>query len=274
MIVYVDILITVNFMIDFIIIRLAALFAGVRISSLRCAFGAFIGALSSLVVFVPMISSFYLFVFKITVCILMAAVSFTPVRPQNLFKIVLILCVISFIISGVFTFMSETLLRDRMSVYRGEVYLDIGLPAMLLSVTFAYIAVRILTTILNNKAPSGARCTLSIVTKYGSCTSDAIIDTGCSVTEPFSGEPVIICDSKLVSTVVPVSFFEGTNFRLVPYKTINGTGMLKAFRSEYVTVMTDKQEYRKEGVFIASGGIDGCAVINPAVLNDARERGI
>jgi len=273
LVVYVDILITINFMIDFIIIRLAALFGGMRVSVFRCALGAFIGALSSLIVFVPAISSLGLFIFKIAVCVIMATASFTPVSAKKLAKMVVILCAISFIMSGVFTFISDSFLRDRMSVYRGTVYFDIGLPAMLLSVTCAYIAVMFLAKILKSRFSADTECALTITTKYGSCIADAIIDTGCSVTEPFSGEPVIICDSKIVFNIVPQSFFEGTNFRLVPFKTINGTGMLKAFRSEYVVISTDRYRYRKEGVFIAAGETGGCTVINPAILNDAEREG-
>lgn len=273
LIIYVDVLIIINFMIDFIIIRLAALFSELRVSPFKCAFGAFIGALSSLVVFVPVMSSLSFLVFKVAICIIMAAVSFAPIKPKKLFKATAVLFMIGFIFSGVFTFISESVMRDKMSVYRGTVYLDIGFPAMLLSVISAYISVRFLTAIFKNRVPSGVGCSLTIVTKYGSCTTDAIIDTGCSVTEPFSGEPVVICDSKLVFSIVPHNFFEGTNFRLVPFKTINGTGMLKAFRSEYIIVLTDKHRYRKEGVFIAAGEIDGFALINPMVLNNSNMEG-
>jgi len=169
--------------------------------------------------------------------------------------------------------MANSFLHDRMSVYRGTVYFDIGLPAMLLSVTFAYAAVRLLSAILKSKTPLGADCTLTVATKYGSCTIDALIDTGCSVTEPFSGEPVIVCDSRLVSAVIPSDFFEGRNFRLVPFRTINSTGMLKAFRSDYVIIKTERERYRCEGVFVAVGELDSCVMINPAVLNNAEREG-
>lgn len=269
MAIYVDALITVNFMMDFIMIRLASMLAGAYASAWRCSLGAFIGALSSLMVFIPSLSWVQLLFLKAVVSTAMIFASFFPLSLSKFLKLVTALFSVSFIISGFLLLAANSFMSDRMSVYRGILYLDIGLPAMLLSVTAAYLLVRLLSAIVRDRGPEGSSCRLTVCTKYGKRTVDAIIDTGCRATEPFSGEPVILCEIGLLYDILPPDFKNGTNFRLVPFATVNSTGMLRALRSEYALIDTGNGLYRCRNVFIALGQLGGCALINPAVLNNS-----
>ena len=73
-------------------------------------------------------------------------------------------------------------------------------------------------------------------------TFDSMVDTGCNLKEPFSGLPVIVAEREVIDTVIPEK-----KTRIVPFNTLSGDGMLKAFKPEKIII--DGKEY-KSGVYI------------------------
>ncbi len=101
----------------------------------------------------------------------------------------------------------------------------------------------------------------------------ALIDTGCALTEPFSGLPVaivqenalrqVICGSEGAQTLPP-------GWRLVRYRTITDGGMLRAFRPTELVIETKGRVVRTSDAYVAllpaSLGGRAKAVLNPALL--------
>ena len=86
------------------------------------------------------------------------------------------------------------------------------------------------------------------------------LDTGCDLTEPFSGCPVIIVDKEVFSVNADAPF------RVIPYTTVNGSSFLRAVKADAVSVERGSVEKQ---VYIASGDIHNAhyeAVINPDII--------
>ena len=78
----------------------------------------------------------------------------------------------------------------------------------------------------------------------------AKVDTGNTLKEPFSGNPVIVTDYKFIKYIIPAElanyFNKNTeteslkklkNFRFIPYNTISGNGLLPAFKPDKIKVL-------------------------------------
>ena len=282
MIVYVDVLLIVNFMVNFILLRLTAQFSGELFSGKRAACGAFAGALSALIVFFPDPPFLGLAALRLGVSFVMVLIAFGVGKDRALPKLTMLLCLISCLFSGMMLAVSIIFEQDMMSVYHGVLYFDIGLPALLMSVTAAYFLSKLLSMLLWGRNPQGSQCRATIVTTRGSCTVSALIDTGNSLTEPFSGDPVLVCEKEALKGVLPMAMEKrGPNVplpvgcRLVPYRTVGGKGVLEAFRPLCVRIESGQNIYRCERVYVAVscdpiGAGSFCAVLNPILLSEGK----
>lgn len=67
----------------------------------------------------------------------------------------------------------------------------------------------------------------------------AKIDTACSVTEPFSGNPVIIVEKAVLNQNIETN-------RIIPYKALGAQGILKGFKADKINIdkkVIDKDVY-------------------------------
>ena len=62
----------------------------------------------------------------------------------------------------------------------------------------------------------------------------ACVDTGNRLSEPFSGQPVLIASAHLLRHVLPSS-----GYRLVPYDSVGGDGTLRCFRPDRLYILTN-----------------------------------
>jgi len=269
-VVYVDVLLAVNFMVNFVLLRLVALFDGARSGAARYGLGAFLGALSSLCVFVPEMGAAGSTALRLLVGAGMVLLAFGCGGRGAFLRRTALLFLASFLLSGLLLAVSAAFPQERMRVYRGVVLFDIGLPALALAVAAGYGFSRLLAAILQARAPRDALCMLTVVTERGSRTLPALIDTGSSLTEPFSGLPVIVCEREALR---PVLLEEETaelpaGWRLVPVRTVAGSAVLRAFRPWAVTVQVGEETFAAGEVYIALSAqpLGARAIINPALF--------
>lgn len=88
----------------------------------------------------------------------------------------------------------------------------------------------------------------------------AKIDTACSVTEPFSGSPVIIVENSVLNQKIETN-------RIIPYKALGAEGVLKGFKADVINIdkkVIDKDVY----IGIYDGTIDPTfkAIINHKIV--------
>ena len=74
----------------------------------------------------------------------------------------------------------------------------------------------------------------------------ACVDTGNRLTEPFSGQPVLIASQKLLRRVLPEA-----GFRRVAYGSVGGGGTLRCFRPERIYIDRNGRRLRAPDAWIA-----------------------
>ena len=85
------------------------------------------------------------------------------------------------------------------------------------------------------------------VVNRGACVRfPAWLDTGNRLTEPFSGQPVLVASAPLVRRVLP-----SNGYRLVAYGSLGGSGTLRCFRPERIYISRAGRRRRAPEAWIA-----------------------
>ena len=76
------------------------------------------------------------------------------------------------------------------------------------------------------------------------------MDTGNTLTEPFSNAPVVVVDAACIASIMPKE--ESGKIRYVPFQAVSGGGLLPAFRPDKLTIFTGKNCIEINEVYIAA----------------------
>lgn len=232
MTVYADVLICVNFIIDYFLLGLT-----IRILKTPCSFkrqliGAGVGALCSLSILLPKLN----FILMLALLILTSAITIIATFGISKLSVILkqILCfyVASFLFSGLMSVVSNLIKTTSLIVRNGVVYYN--LSAILL-VTFAVITYLTITLICRYlKRNNEPTCKLLISQDNIKLQVIALIDSGNRLQEPFSEKWVMLLDSQYEK------LFSNANSpkRVIPYSTIGGEGVLYGFCPESIKIIS------------------------------------
>ena len=81
-------------------------------------------------------------------------------------------------------------------------------------------------------------------------TGNALWDTGNRLQEPFTGEPVMLGEQKLLSHLWKRG--EEPVLRVIPFHSVGKeTGLLRVFQADYAEVEKEKQWYRVDNPWVA-----------------------
>ena len=94
------------------------------------------------------------------------------------------------------------------------VYFDLSPLVFLLSSVLAYAVVRLLQRVTGREEPAALTCRVEARRGSARAVFTARVDTGNSLTEPFSGAPVIVAEKSAVAGLRP---FTEEGCRLVPF---------------------------------------------------------
>lgn len=92
---------------------------------------------------------------------------------------------------------------------------------------------------------------------------DAVLDTGNTLTEPISGEPVCI----IPSDVLEYLWKQDALFRMIPFCSIDQKGMLKAYRLDELTINLNGHIKKCRKVYVAACDQSVNKEIHKVILN-------
>lgn len=278
-VIYVDVLLVVNFMVNFILLRITALLLRRPPVFWRLCLAAATGAFGALIIFVPIRNQVILLFFKLVLTAVMSAAAFGCRGFRRVLLAVFCLFTVSLLTSGLLLLLSVTLRPRGMLVSKGAVYLDIGAAALIGCCVAAYFITGFLSRLLSRGAPKGALCEITVLHAGAVSVFPALLDTGSSLVEPFSHGPVIVCEEAALGRTVPpelkgfdLSRTPPKGLRLIPFKTLEGAGLLPAFLPDTLLLRLPGEAAKKaEGCFIAVlpkslGAEDYRAICNPQAL--------
>lgn len=251
-IVYADVLFTVNFIINIIILKITSLLMKTSSSVTRHIAAASLGSVYAVCMFFPDISFLYIFPFKLAVSIIMLKIICPHGKLFKMLKFTAVFYMVSFTFAGIllsliyFGHFSSGLSPK---MHNGIFYFDISLSKLLTASAVCYVIIAFSTAVFKRNKMMGIK-KLRIVLKNRICEMAALSDTGNLLTDPLTQNPVVIAEKNHLDTLFPdgIPDMENSDFgdiklRLIPFSSLgNEGGMLTGFVPDEVCIDGKKTE--------------------------------
>ena len=273
-VIYADILIVVNIIVNYFLLRASAAVTGADYKTFRFFLSAAAGGLFSMIIFVENIPPVINGIIRIVFLAFMVSVAFGFGMVRAFVKNCSAFFIANFVFAGIMLAVCTFLRPDKAIYKNGIVYFDISILTLTVSSLVCYAVLSLLTRFSRSRAPTQSIYELTVTYNRKEATGKALYDTGNSLRDSFSGRPVIIAERSFAEQL----FEEGSdvtlerNFRLIPYSTIKNGGVLPAFMADGVTLKGLEKTLSAEKIYIAitdrklvSG--DFCALLGSPVFD-------
>lgn len=250
MTVYIDLLFFLNLLVDYFILSLTSRLSGAAAGVFRQLGGAAVGALFSFVIFLPAqpLPLELLSRLVFSAVIILCAYGYGGWR--RFVRLLLTFYAVSFLYAGFMLAVWFICHPAGMAVHNGVVYFNIS-PLLLLSgAAVGYAVIWLGRRFTKRPAAEGQRREVEISLYDKRVRLTALVDTGHSLTDILSDQPVIVATLAAVKPLLPAESlpaFKGVaqpppgdmagRYRLVPYSGVGVNGLLPAFRCDTALVL-------------------------------------
>ena len=246
--VYIDIVMIINFMLDFILLLGVSIILKRNVSIKRIIISSFIGGLSIIFLFIPM-NSILLFLFKLIISIIMVLTAFKYNSFRYTVVNILYLYILSIFLGGFLYFLNDQFCIKR----KGLVFIN---NKFSISILFILIVSPIVIYLYIKQAKSMKNIynnykniTIYYNKRFIDCTG--YIDTGNNLS--YLGCNIILLDKRKM-------IFNIRKYLFVPLTTVSGSSIVKCFKPSKVII--EGCEVKKVLVGIIDNiGMDGVDVI-------------
>lgn len=249
--IYVDILIAVNLFINYILLLLTAKFLSLKWKSIRLVFGEILSGIYSLYILFPETNLFLSILVKLIMSITIVWCVFGFKSLKSFIKITLCFYAINFLFSGMMLGLWILFRPSSMEMNNGVVYFNISPLVLIASTIVSYFIIEIFYRIIGKNHIKNSFYEIKINIEDSPVKLKAKVDTGNILREPFSNLPVIIVRKSTAEKIIPPkllglldNYYQNTNnissyevkypIRMVPFKTVAGSGVFPAFKPKNI----------------------------------------
>lgn len=256
MIVYGDILLALNWWLDFLLLLGVRRTLGGGARPWRLALGALVGALTCFVLFLPPMAVWWSLLIKLASTLLMVLLAFRWQGWHQLFRRVFLLFAFSAGLSGLCGMLYYFVAPEGFYVVNGVVYYTFS-PLLLVGLSvLCYGLLWLSEYLMRRRAPMQRVFRVTIAMGEERVTFPCLYDSGNHLIEPFSGYAVMVVERDVAEQVIDVpspveDLPMGRGWRLIPYDTLRGGGLLPAFIPDGVTVATPRGERAMTDCYVA-----------------------
>ncbi len=248
-VIYIDVLLAVNLLIDFLLLSATAYLLHVPAKRWRTVVGAVCGALCSCIIFLPPLPLMATVGIKLAAAAGIIRISFPWRGAASYFKQMIVFFVVSTVFAGVAFGLWVAFVPQGMAVINGVVYYDVPPLLLVFFSVVSYGLLRLYDRYMRKKAPRQGIYRLKIDGGAGMTEVNALYDTGHHITEQFSGSPVVIVHYDALKSSLPANLQQSlllmmdgksdelsshaalkSRMRLIPFHSMGGAGLLPAFR--------------------------------------------
>ncbi|MGN1114858.1 MAG: sigma-E processing peptidase SpoIIGA [Oscillospiraceae bacterium] len=273
--IYIDTLIITNAVITLIYIQCICKITHISISRIRILLSSAIGGISSLILLINISGFIISSVITIAKLLIIAVITFSAFNYRKLkdaVKYIFLYFLMDIIFSGICFLIWQTTGTKIIYVRNFTVYVNISLLQMIAAVIFIYIIISIyewLTRVKFSKTES-----YKAVYSVGNYSIElkAVADSGNKLCDSFTGMPVVIFSSDELYDHYNLdndNCYIQSGFRLTPYSTINGSGLIAVTSKGNVTIIDSKKNTKNIKCCIGitrSNSQKAKAIFNPSLL--------
>lgn len=221
---------------------------------LRLIAAAGIGSLGSLIILLPPMNAIMSFAVKLLISTLICATAFKWGGKREFFKNTAAFYLISFLFCGVMIALWFTFTPKGMVINNSTVYFNVSPVYLIISSLLTYLIIQLICRITGRRNAEKLFVRVKIERCGKTRELRGKLDTGCTLVEPFSGSPVIICSKKALGDIqldiisinsTVIDDYSATDslgiackggVRIIPYKTISGQGLLPCFKPDRILI--------------------------------------
>ncbi len=275
MIVYMDVLIFLNTLVDYFLLLATAKITNEKTTTFRTVLAALLGGISSIYIYLPQQRIIVEFLYKSAVAFLLTLVCYKLSGVKRYLKNVAVFLVVSCAYGGIMFALWAVFKPFGMVINNSVVYLNISPLMLVIFSTVAYVGFTIGFKIFKKSSPLATRCDVLVAANGREITLSAIADTGNSLEDVFSDSEIIIADkSKVISLFGDTDCLENSKYahlyRLLPCNTVSGYSSLEGFRCEKALVECGSKKITLKKPILAVSKVplkeDYNAIINPKIL--------
>lgn len=279
-VIYIDVLIFLNTIITFLLLLASSRLIKIRPAAGRLVLGSLVGGASSLIIFAPDMGFVLSLLVKLLFSVIITSAAFRVSSLKSILRNAGYFFAVSFIFAGMLLFIASLPGIEIITYNNGAVYIELSF----LSLVFASVLCYAVTLILNKITGHSRNSDVSVnaeITSHGMTVScSGVIDTGNGLTDPFSGEGVIIGDKRTLSPLLPDDirlYLEGKEekcgkIRLVPCTTVTENGLLPVFRADRIVITGKNEKITVEKPLIAVCSKELLHIILPAMMLENEKR--
>ncbi len=276
MVVYADILLTVNLIVDFILLKITLKILKIIPKTARLILASFTGALFSLYIFLPQSP----ILIELAIQFLMSGVLILICIGFGTFKrfirgVATLFCV-TLIYAGGMIALWQLFKPSGMVINNSVVYFNISPIILIASTVAGYFLYIIFSKLFTVSSKTAKRCNLTLYALGKSVGLTAIIDTGNSLTDILSNSEIIIVDLSVAKALFGEINIEkdpllATRYRTIPCNTISGGSIMEGFRCDIGEIYLEDKTITLNNPIIAISKTpikeDYSAILNPKILD-------
>ncbi len=295
-IVYIDVLLGVNLLINYFLLILTAKLTPAPTKRLRMFMASMLGSVYSLVILVPSLVLPLDLVLRAFFGMTIAASAFGLKNKRIFLRAYCVFMVSTFLFGGIFSALYFLSSPRGMLVNNSTVYFDISVLDLVIYTIVAYLCMTVVNYIAKRRAPVQLSYKVTIEFFGRKVTLDAIVDTGNSLKEAFSQYPVAVCGIGDVRGLLPARLCEiisrtdaagamqelaasefATAVRIIPYHDVSGEGMLFAFIPDSFELEHGKGHWLCNKVYVGISQktmtrLDYSCILNPQIIEFSTEK--
>lgn len=270
--IYVDVLLILNIYVNYFLLRATAKLIHIPIRNKRCIIASVYGSIYSLIILIPQLNTAINLIIKLIAAVTIVLIAFGFHKLQRLLLNSLAFLSVNILFAGSIYGIYIGLKPEFIHFNNTYFYIDFSLLLLIISTAVIYFAVCGIRCIIDRTSPDSGCYKVIIQYKGENISIDGLSDTGNSLIDYFSGNPVIICGKN---KIYKAETFECINdddripkgFRLIPYSTINKTGMIPIFRPDNVIISDTTSGFKKNvDAMIGIVPENQFAIFNPRLL--------
>lgn len=256
--IYIDVLLSINLVINYLLLSAVGFYTHTKIKVGRLCLGAATGAVCSLTILLPALPFLLDAVVKLAIGAI-TVISAYGRKPLAVFiRLYAVFLTATFFFCGIIIALWYIFTPKNLIIKNSVIYLNISPISLIFYSIICYLLFKAIHTLAGRHDTKDTVCILTVKHGCNAVRVKALIDTGSSLREPFSQDPVIVMPRTTAKCITPKEIEEYervttlkyrqsiNNIRFVPFTAVGGSGILPCFRAEEVFIndrVCDKSVY-------------------------------
>lgn len=251
-VIYADILIIINIIVNYLLLRAAAAVTGCEFKPVRFLLSSVSGGAFSLIIFIENIPVILNIIIKTLFLLFMVFVAFGAKSLKAFLKCFAAFFLSNFVFAGIMLALNITFMPNTPIYQNGVVYFDIDIFTLTITAIICYMILSVITRFTKSRTPQKSIYPIKITCGEKTVEGKALFDSGNSLCDCFSGKPAIIAEKDFINSLCSgKELTDMKNFRLIPFSTIKNGGALPAFMADKTEIMSSGKWHEAKEIYIA-----------------------